>query len=90
MIMCVLLCSPVSIHMSQLLSTGRPISSFDIHFLSLRCYFSTQTFGAYITDTALKVSRYLYCFTTFISYGVENYFPKLWGTGISDTIFDKI
>ena len=27
MIMCVLLCYPVSIHMSQLLSTGRPISS---------------------------------------------------------------
>ena len=29
MIMCVLLCYPLSIHMSQLLSTGRPISSFD-------------------------------------------------------------
>ena len=28
MIMCVPLCYPVSIHMSQLLSTGRPISSF--------------------------------------------------------------
>ena len=28
MIMCVLLCYPVSIHMSQLLSTARPISSF--------------------------------------------------------------
>ena len=28
MIMCVLLCYPVSIHMSHLLSTGRPISSF--------------------------------------------------------------
>ena len=27
MIMCVLLCYPVSIQMSQLLSTGRPISS---------------------------------------------------------------
>ena len=27
MIMCVLLCYPLSIHMSQLLSTGRPISS---------------------------------------------------------------
>ena len=33
MIMCVLLCYPVSIHMSQLLSTGRPISSYA--FLSL-------------------------------------------------------
>ena len=30
MIMCVLLCYPVSIHMLQLLSTGRPISSFKI------------------------------------------------------------
>ena len=28
MIMCVLLCYPLSIHMSQLLSTGHPISSF--------------------------------------------------------------
>ena len=28
MIMCVLLCNPVCIHMLQLLSTGRPISSF--------------------------------------------------------------
>ena len=28
MIMCVLLCYPVSIHMSQLQATGRPISSY--------------------------------------------------------------
>ena len=28
MVMCVLLCYPVSIHMLQLLSTGHPISSF--------------------------------------------------------------
>ena len=41
----------------------------------------------YITDTALKVSRSLYSFTTSISHGVENYFPRLWGTGISDAIF---
>ena len=40
-----------------------------------------------ITDTALKVSRSLYCFTTCISHGVENYFPRLCGTGISDAIF---
>ena len=38
-------------------------------------------------DTALKVSQSVYCFTTSISYGVENYFPRLWGTGISDAIF---
>ena len=40
-----------------------------------------------ITDTALKLSQSLYCFTTSISHGVENYFPRLWGTGISDAIF---
>ena len=40
-----------------------------------------------ITDTALKESQSLYCFTTSISHGVENYFPRLWGTGISDAIF---
>ena len=40
------------------------------------------------TDTALKVSQSVYCFTTSISHGVENYFPRLWGTGISDPIFN--
>ena len=39
------------------------------------------------TDTALKVSQSVYCFTTSISHGVENYFPRLWGSGISDAIF---
>ena len=52
-----------------------------IHFLSLRCYF------LFVADTVLKVSRSLYCFTTSISHAVENYFPRLWGTGISDAIF---
>ena len=33
MIMCVLLCYPVSIHMSQLQATGRPISSLYIILL---------------------------------------------------------
>ena len=41
----------------------------------------------YITDTALKVSRPLYCFTAFVSHGVENYFPRLWDMGISDAFF---
>ena len=41
----------------------------------------------YITDTVLKVSRFSYCFTTSISHGVENYFPRLWGMGISDAVF---
>ena len=35
MIMCVLLCYPVSIHMSQLQGTGRPISSLLIKFAKL-------------------------------------------------------
>ena len=39
------------------------------------------------TDTALKVSQSMYCFTTSISHGVENYFLRLWDTGISDAIF---
>ena len=30
MVMCVLLCYPVSVHMWQLLSTGRPISSLKV------------------------------------------------------------
>ena len=42
-------------------------------------------FDLNITDTALK-SRSLYCFTTSVSPGVENYFPRLWGMGISDAI----
>ena len=44
----------------------------------------------YVTGTGLKVSRSLYCFTTSISHGVENYFPRLWGMGISDAIFDAL
>ena len=44
----------------------------------------------YITGTALKVSQSLYCFTTSISYGVENYFPILWGTGISDAVLSPL
>ena len=41
----------------------------------------------YVTATAQKVSRSLYYFTTSIPHGVEKYFPRLWGTGISDAIF---
>ena len=39
------------------------------------------------TDTALKVSHSVDCFTTSISHGVENYFPRRWDMGISDAIF---
>ena len=40
----------------------------------------------YITDTALRVSLSVYYFTTSVSPGVENYFPRLWGMGIFDAI----
>ena len=33
------------------------------------------------------LKHYLDIDTALISYGVENYFPRLWGTGISDAIF---
>ena len=33
---------------------------------------------SYITDPTLKLSRSFYCFTIFISHGVENYFLRLW------------
>ena len=39
------------------------------------------------TDSALKVSQSVYCSTTSISHGVEKYFPRVWGTSISDAIF---
>ena len=29
----------------------------------------------------------MYCFTTSISHGVAKYFPRLWGTAISEAIF---
>ena len=39
------------------------------------------------TDTTLKLSQSVYCFTTSISHDVEKYFPRLWGTGMSNAIF---
>ena len=42
----------------------------------------------YTYDTALKLSQSLYYFSTSICHGIENYFPRLWGTGISDVILD--
>ena len=38
----------------------------------------------FINFTALSQS--LFCFTTSVSHGVKNYFPRLWGMGISDAI----
>ena len=40
----------------------------------------------YISDTAESVPVFVLFFTTSIYHGVENYFPRLWGTGISDAI----
>ena len=40
-----------------------------------------------MSDTALKVSQSLYCFSTFTFHDVENYFRRLWGTDINDAIF---
>ena len=41
----------------------------------------------YISDTVLKVPQSLYYFITSICHGVENYFPRLWGMGLSNAIF---
>ena len=46
MIMCVL-CYPVSIHMSQLLLTGRPISSFSIQYFCVCVFFCPITLCLY-------------------------------------------
>ena len=51
MIMCVLLCYPVSIHMSQLLSTGRPISSLEHIFQN------NQYFHLLLADISSKQSK---------------------------------
>ena len=56
MIMCVLLCYPVSIHMSQLLSTGHPISSCIISFDSI--YTSSKYFYRFITFEFTSSSHY--------------------------------
>ena len=65
---------------------------FFIHIFSLLevFYLLKHYLDLSINDTALKVSRPLYCFTASVSDGVENYFPRLWGTGISDAIFSNI
>ena len=59
-----------------------------MQFLSPRCYFLYLCIIWTLT-LLLKVSQSVYCFTTSIYHGVENYFPRLWGTGISDAIFSE-
>ena len=51
MIMCVLLCYPVSIHMSQLQATGRPISSFVLTLSRKVCHFFSQCLMDFSIET---------------------------------------
>ena len=57
MIMCVFLCYPVSIHMSQPLSTGRPISS---SLLNLSRYQSNTSYIYSIIMLSHQVADILY------------------------------
>ena len=50
MIMCVLPCYPVSIHMSQLLSTGRPISSCGLKFWYIEEIGNTLTTSSVVSS----------------------------------------
>ena len=63
---------------------------YSLHAISFSLMLFSLLKHYFDTDTALKVSQSVYCFTTSISHGVENYFPRLWGTGISDAIFTVI
>ena len=65
----------------------RQNACFYIHFLRLLFSLLKHYLDLYISDIAVNVSQFLYCYTTSISHGVEKYFPRLWGTGISDAIF---
>ena len=60
-----------------------------VHLLSLKHYFLylniIMTFTK-LTLFALTVSQSMYCSTSSVSHSVENYFPRLWGIGISDAI----
>ena len=75
MIMCVLLCYPVSIHMSQLLSTGRPISSFE-----LMCYKKEKIYQ----NPPKKISylRIFYSVKYFINDFSEKYLREKWNTSL--------
>ena len=53
-----------------------------IHILSEKLLYPLKHYlDLYRSDTVLKVTRSLYCFTTSICHGVVNYFPRLWGMG---------
>ena len=55
MIMCVLLCYPVSIHMSQLQATGRPISSYYLYLYSVPYLHILQDSKRYLTNPTVQV-----------------------------------
>ena len=58
MIMCVLLCYPVSIHMSQLQATGRPISSLFIYFGFHVTFNTVQVISRRVVGRAEETSTY--------------------------------
>ena len=64
MIMCVLVCYPVSIHKSQLLSTGHPISSF---YIELK--FLIQIFDKCLDKAVKQLNKYLLAVTEPITFG---------------------
>ena len=51
--------------------------------------YEVQSWG-FTSGFSLKVSQSVYSFTTSIFHDVENYFPRLWGTGISDVVYSKL
>ena len=61
-----------------------------IYLLNLQFSLRKHHLDLFVADTALKVSLSLYCYTTSISHGVENNFPRLRGKGISDAIFSLL
>ena len=70
-----------------LLNCFSTLSLHTFSFSSMLFFLLKHYLDLYISDTALKLSQSLYCLTTSVCHNVENYFPRLWGTGISDAIF---
>ena len=75
------------INLAVELSCFSTLSLHTFSFSQMLFSLLTHYLDLYISDTALKVFRSLYCFTTSICSGVENYFLRLWGTGISEANF---
>ena len=84
----------LSFHLAAVILTYKILSGYISETVMLRTLILGRDicFGGicvqhHPTLFALKVSRSLYCGTYSISHGVEHYFPGLWGTGISNSIF---